>query len=82
MPMPRHALLLATALAATVTTGCSTTGSQATDDDDKVYVTGSRIPRNDRAAAGVKTTEDKNSITDMLRRPGGVTGGVSGAAGN
>ena len=56
-------------LGATLAAGCSTTNTQtaATDDDDKVVVTGSRIPRNDRDAAGLKTTADKNAIQDMMR---------------
>ena len=80
--MNRYGLVLAAAFAATLAAGCSTSGTQAADDDDKVYVTGSRIPRNDRAAAGLKTTEDQNAIKDMVRRPGGVTGGVTGAGGS
>jgi hypothetical protein len=80
MPMMRFNLILATALAATLSAGCSTTGTQATDDDDKVYVTGSRISRNDRAAAGVTSTTDKNQINDMMR-PAGATGGMVGTGG-
>ena len=37
------------------------------DDDEKVTVTGSRIPRKDRNAAGVKSTTDKNAIKDMMK---------------
>ena len=80
--MLRFNLILATAFAATLSAGCSTTGTQAMDDDDKVYVTGSRIPRNDRAAAGVTSTEDKNQIQDMMRRPGGAPGGMVGVGGS
>ena len=43
----------------------------------KVTVTGSRIPRGDRNAAGLKSTGDKNSITDMMRPTGG--GGTPGS---
>ncbi len=55
------------ALAAVLVAGCSTTNtkSAATDDEDKVTVTGSRIPVKDRTAA-TKTT-DKSTIDDFSR---------------
>jgi hypothetical protein len=62
----KHYVCLA-ALAAMLVAGCSTTNTQsaATDDEDKVTVTGSRIPVKDRTAA-TKTT-DKNTIDDFSR---------------
>jgi len=55
------------ALAAVLVAGCSTTNtkSAATDDDDKVTITGSRIPVKDKTAA-TKTT-DKGTIDDFSR---------------
>ena len=75
-------VLLLAAFGAVVVTGCATNNPKtastaATDDDEKVMVTGSRIPRNDRNAAGLKGTSDKNSITDMMRPTGG--GGMPGS---
>lgn len=52
--------------------GCSTTDApkSAKADEEKVYVTGSRLPQ---AKAGhVNTTEDKNQIQDMMRPNIGV----------
>ena len=72
--------LLLAALGAALVAGCATnpnTKTAATDDEDKVTVTGSRIPRGDRNAAGLKSTGDKNSITDMMRPTGG--GGMPGS---
>jgi uncharacterized lipoprotein len=66
--------LLLAALGASLVAGCSTnnTKTAAADDDEKVTVTGSRIPRNDRNAAGVKSTSDTNAIKDMMKpNPGG-----------
>ena len=63
----KHYVYLA-ALAAMLVAGCSTTNKQsaATDDEDKVTVTGSRIPVKDRTTAS-KTTTDRNSIDDFSR---------------
>ncbi len=74
--------LVLAALGAVLVAGCATnntkTASAATaDDDEKVTVTGSRIPRSDRNAAGLKGTSDKNSISDMMRPSGG--GGMPGS---
>jgi len=72
--------LLLAALGAVTVAGCAAnpnTKTAATDDDEKVTVTGSRIPRNDRNAAGLKGTSDRNSITDMMRPTGG--GGMPGS---
>ena len=75
--MKRYVLLAA--LGAALVAGCATnnTKTAATDDDEKVTVTGSRIPRGDRNAPGLKGTSDKNSITDMMRPAGG--GGMPGS---
>ena len=72
--------LLLAALGAVLVAGCATnpnTKATATDDEEKVTVTGSRIPRGDRNAAGLKSTGDKDSITDMMRPTGG--GGTPGS---
>ena len=73
--------LLLAALGAALVAGCATNPNTktaaTTDDDEKVTVTGSRIPRNDRNAAGLKGTSDKNSISDMMRPTGG--GGMPGS---
>ena len=45
--------------------GCASTDRQTASDDDKVYVTGSRIPVKDRST--VLTTTDRNAIDDMMR---------------
>ena len=73
--------LLLAAFGAVLVAGCATNNTKtastaATDDEEKVTVTGSRIPRNDRNAPGLKGTSDKNSITDMMRPTGG--GGTPG----
>ena len=74
--MNRYVFLVA--VAATLIAGCSTNRppSTATDDDEKVVVTGSRIPRSDRSATGVTSTNDSNAIHDMMKpNPGaGVPG--------
>lgn len=73
--------LLLAAFGAVAVAGCATnnskTASTAPDDEEKVMVTGSRIPRSDRNAAGLKGTSDKNAITDMMRPTGG--GGMPGS---
>jgi len=71
--------LLLAALGATLVAGCSTntTKTAAADDDEKVTVTGSRIPRSDRNAAGVKSSSDTNAIKDMMRPNAG--GGMPGS---
>ena len=72
--------VLLAALGASLVAGCSTTPTKsaaAVDDDEKVTVTGSRIPRNDRNAAGVKSTSDTNAIRDMMKPNAG--GGMPGS---
>ena len=70
--MNRYGFLLATALVATLAAGCATNGtsSSAANDDDKVTVTGSRIPVKGSATGTVSATSDKNAINDMMRRSG------------
>jgi hypothetical protein len=51
---------------ALVVAGCASTNRDTPSfDDDKVYVTGSRIPVRDRST--VLTTSDRNAIDDMMR---------------
>jgi len=54
--------------------GHYTSTGPAVDNDDKVYVTGSRIPRNDPSSSGVKATEDPDVIRSIMR-PRSVGGG-------
>jgi hypothetical protein len=63
--MKRYVFLAA--LGATLMAGCSTnnTRTAAIDDDDKTYVTGSRIPVKDGSSA--KSTSDKKDIDDMTK---------------
>jgi hypothetical protein len=70
--MNRYGFLLATAIVATLAAGCATNGgtSSAANDDDKLIVTGSRIPVKGSATGNVSVDSDKNSINDMMRRPG------------
>jgi hypothetical protein len=74
--MNRQRTMLAAALAAWLTGGCATpTPTTHTDVDDKVYVTGSRIPKSDRSYSGVRATSDKNDINTMMNKGGTYTGG-------
>ena len=81
--MIRFGLIIAAAFAATLAGGCAApNGTQrAADDEDKVYVTGSRIPVKESPHTGVKAMTDRRAIEDMMR-PGGATGGVVGAGGS
>ena len=76
--------LLVAAVGIAFAAGCATTERQAaTDDDDKVYVTGSRIPvKEGKGSQSVQSTATRQGIDDMLRKPGNATGGVMGAGGN
>ena len=66
--MNRYVLLAA--LCATLAAGCESTSTQRPlDDDEKVYVTGSRIPRSDRVGSGVKSTSDQQDIRGILNPP-------------
>jgi hypothetical protein len=74
--MNRRCLILAAALAATFAGGCATqSAAPPVDEEDKFYVTGSRIPRTDRASSGVKATSDQNDIRGILRAPPPGTSG-------
>lgn len=88
--MNRYELLVA-AVGIAVVAGCASTGRQAASadgkatasEDDKTYITGSRLPvRDGRAARDVKTTTDRQEINTMFRPGGNATGGVTGAGGN
>ena len=79
--MNRYGFLLATAIVATLAAGCATNSNSnsAANDDDKLVVTGSRIPVKDSATGNVKATSDKNTINDMMRP--NTTGGMVGTGG-
>jgi hypothetical protein len=83
LEMNARALLVAAA-GIVFAAGCATTEKQAAvDDDDRVYVTGSRIPvKEGKGHQSVQSTATKQGINDMLRKPGNATGGVGGASGN
>jgi hypothetical protein len=74
--MKRRCLVLAGALAATFASGCATqSAAPPVAEEDKYYVTGSRIPRSDRASSGVKSTSDQSDIRSILRAsPPGTSG--------
>jgi hypothetical protein len=76
--MIRFGLFIAAVFAATLAGGCAApNGTQkAADDEEKVYVTGSRIPVKDKVHGPVTAVSDRKSIEDMVRRPG--TFGSSG----
>lgn len=68
--MNRYDVILA-AIAATVVVGCATTPTPqaAESQDDKAYVTGSRLPvRDNSTTANVKGITNKNAIDDMMNR--------------
>jgi len=79
--MNRYGFLLATALVATLAAGCATneTSNSAANDDDKLVVTGSRIPVKSAATGNVQVNSDKNAINDMMRP--NTTGGMVGTGG-
>jgi hypothetical protein len=81
--MNRLGLIIAAAFAATLAGGCAApNGTQKeADDEDKVYVTGSRIPVKESPHSGVKAMTDRKAINDMMRG-GGASGGVVGAGGS
>ncbi len=60
--------LLFVAVCALLVAGCASTDKKqsAADDDEKTYVTGSRIPVKDRST--VNSTTDRKAIDDMMRR--------------
>jgi len=67
--MNRYQLLFATA-AASFVAGCATAPTPApVSQDDKTYVTGSRLPaREGDTSATVNSTSNKQTIDDMMRR--------------
>ena len=68
--MNRYDLILA-AVAGSVLFGCATTPDPqvAESQDDKAYVTGSRLPvRDSSTTANVKGITNKNAIDDMMNR--------------
>jgi hypothetical protein len=78
--MNRYHLLVAT-LGAALVAGCASTDKQAAvDDDDRTYVTGSRLPKH--VGGHVKAITNKQGIDDLLRKGGSSTGGVTGAGGS
>jgi hypothetical protein len=72
--MNRYNLLFAT-IAATFVAGCASVTTQPSGpQDDKSYVTGSRLPaREGGTSASVKAIENKQGIDDMMQR-GSVIG--------
>jgi hypothetical protein len=82
MPMMnRYGFLLAVAFVATLAAGCATNGTSnsAANDDDKLVVTGSRIPVKGAPTGNVQATSDKNTINDIMRPS--ATGGMVGTGG-
>jgi hypothetical protein len=73
----RYGFMLAAAIVAVLAAGCATndTSKTAANDDEKVTVTGSRIPVKDKATGTVSAATDRKSIDDMMRRAGTAGGG-------
>ena len=72
--------LLVAVLGIAFVSGCASTDKQAAlQDDDKTYVTGSRIPVKDTSHPNVSAVTDKKDINEMMHRGGNATGGVQGA---
>jgi hypothetical protein len=67
--MNRYDLLLAT-LATTFVAGCATAPTPVpVSQDDKTYVTGSRLPARDGdSSSTVNSTSSKQGIDDMMQR--------------
>jgi hypothetical protein len=67
--MNRYHLLFA-AVAATFVAGCATAPTPApVGQDDKTYVTGSRLPARDGdSSSTVNSTSNKQNIDDMMQR--------------
>jgi len=67
--MNRYSLLLA-AIGGTFVASCASVATQpAEPQQDKDYVTGSRLPSRDRdSSASVKSIENKQGIDDMMGR--------------
>ena len=77
--------LLAAAVGIALVAGCASTSTvdrSALDDEEKSYVTGSRIPVRGNPTHDVKSVSTREGIQDMMRPVGNATGGVTGASGN
>lgn len=76
--------LLVAVLGIAFVAGCASTEKQAAlQDDEKTYVTGSRIPVKDKSSLpNASSVSDKKDINEMMHRGGNATGGVSGAGGS
>ena len=70
--MNRFGLIIAAAFAATLAGGCAAPNDtqKAAADEDKLYVTGSRIAVKDKVHGSVSATTDRKAIEDLVRRPG------------
>ncbi len=80
--MNRYQLLVAV-VGATFVAACASADKQTTaQDEDKSYVTGSRIPVHGTGARDVKGTTSRQGIDDLLHKGGNATGGVGGAGGS
>jgi hypothetical protein len=75
--MIRFGLIIAAAFAATLAGGCAAPNGKekAADDEDKLYVTGSRIPVKDKVHGSVSAVSDRKAIEDLVRRPGAFGSG-------
>ena len=61
----------------------SVDGKATAADEDKAYITGSRIPVRDRSTTrDVKSVTDRQEINSMVRPGGNASGGITGAGGN
>jgi hypothetical protein len=79
--MNRHGLVIAAAVGATLAAGCASTATQnRASEDEKTYVTGSRIPVKDKVHGNVSATTDRKAIEEFMRPA--PTGGVVGAGGS
>ena len=85
--MNRYALLVALAFAVSFAGGCATTDTKTADGqnasqskDDEYYVTGSRIPRKDKAgSASVRSAEGSDVQDNMLRNVSPIVPAGGGA---
>ena len=81
--MNRYQLLVA-AVGTAFVAGCASVDKQAAaQDDDKTYVTGSRIPvRGGTGSGSVKATTSRQEIDQMLHKGGNAAGTIPGAGGS
>ena len=79
---PYHLLVAVVGIAAVA--GCASAGGQQArvQDDDRTYVTGSRIPVKEPGSGSAKTISEKSDIDKFMNRGGNATGGVLGAGGS